>query len=47
MAVHGLCGRRVRHLLVAKVRAGMPVQVEKRVGGELVSRSVVIADSVA
>ena len=31
----------------AKGRAGMPVQVEERVGGELVSRSVVIADEVA
>ena len=30
----------------AKGRAGMPVQVEKRVGGELVSRSVVIADEI-
>ena len=30
----------------AKVRAGMPVQVEERVGGELISRSVVIADEV-
>ena len=27
-------------------RAGMPVQVEKRVGGDLVSRSVVIGDGV-
>ena len=31
----------------AKGRPGMPVQVEKRVGGELVSRSLVIADEVA
>lgn len=31
----------------AKARAGMPVQVEKRVAGELVSRSVVIADEAA
>ena len=31
----------------SKRRAGMPVQVEKRVGGELVSRSVVTADDVA
>jgi hypothetical protein len=31
----------------AKGRAGMPVQVERQVGGELVSRSVVIADDVA
>ena len=31
----------------AKGRAGMPVQVERQVGGELVSRSVVIADEVA
>ena len=31
----------------AKGRAGMPVQVEQRVGGEVVSRSVVIADEVA
>jgi hypothetical protein len=31
----------------AKGRAGMPVQVERRVNGELVSRSVVIADEVA
>jgi hypothetical protein len=31
----------------AKGRPGMPVQVEERVGGELVSRSVVIADEVA
>lgn len=31
----------------AKGRAGMPVQVEERVGGELVSRSVVIGDGVA
>jgi hypothetical protein len=31
----------------AKGRPGMPVQVEKRVGGELVSRSVVIADEAA
>jgi hypothetical protein len=31
----------------AKTRAGMPVQVEKRAGGELVSRSLVIADEVA
>ena len=31
----------------AKGRAGMPVQVEQQVGGELVSRSVVIADEVA
>ena len=31
----------------AKGRAGMPVQVEQQVGGELVSRSVVIADDVA
>jgi hypothetical protein len=30
----------------AKGRAGMPVQVEQQVGGELVSRSVVIADEV-
>ena len=30
----------------AKGRAGMPVQVEQRVSGELVSRSVVIADEV-
>ncbi len=30
----------------AKGRAGMPVQVEKREGGELVSRSVVIGDGV-
>jgi hypothetical protein len=30
----------------AKGRAGMPVQVEERVGGELVSRSVMIADEV-
>ncbi len=28
----------------AKDRAGMPVQVEERVGGELVSRSIVIGD---
>jgi len=31
----------------AKDRPGMPVQVEQEVGGELVSRSVVIADQVA
>lgn len=31
----------------AKGRAGMPVQVEKQVNGELVSRSIVIADEVA
>lgn len=31
----------------AKARPGMPVQVERQVGGELVSRSVVIADEVA
>ena len=31
----------------AKGRAGMPVQFERQVGGELVSRSVVIADEVA
>jgi hypothetical protein len=31
----------------AKGRAGMPVLVERRVGGELVGRSVVIADDVA
>jgi hypothetical protein len=31
----------------AKGRAGMPVQVEERVGGELVSRSVMITDEVA
>jgi hypothetical protein len=31
----------------AKGRAGMPVQVERRVGDELVNRSVVIADDVA
>ncbi len=31
----------------AKGRAGMPVQVERHVRGELVSRSVVIADEVA
>lgn len=31
----------------AKGRAGMPVQVEERVGGELVSRSVMIGDEVA
>ena len=31
----------------AKRRAGMPVQVEERVGGELVSRSVMIEDDVA
>jgi hypothetical protein len=31
----------------AKSRAGMPVQVEKRVGGELVSRSVMTADEIA
>jgi hypothetical protein len=31
----------------AKGRAGMPVQVEQQVGGQLVSRSVVIADDVA
>lgn len=30
----------------AKSRAGMPVQVEQRLGGALVSRSVVIADEV-
>jgi hypothetical protein len=30
----------------AKGRAGMPVQVEQRAGGELVSRSLVIADEV-
>jgi hypothetical protein len=30
----------------AKVRAGMPVQVEERVGGELVGRSVVFSDEV-
>jgi hypothetical protein len=30
----------------AKGRAGMPVQVEERTGGELVSRSVVIEDGV-
>jgi hypothetical protein len=34
-------------LWFAKARAGMPVQVERRAGGELVSRSVVIADDVA
>ena len=33
-------------LWFAKGRAGMPVQVEKRVGVELVSRSVVIGDQV-
>ncbi len=31
----------------SKGRAGMPVQVEQQVGGEVVSRSVVIADEVA
>ena len=31
----------------AKGRPGMPVQVEQKVAGELVSRSVVIADDVA
>lgn len=31
----------------AKGRAGLPVQVEARVGGELVSRSVVLGDGVA
>ena len=31
----------------AKGRPGMPVQVEERAGGELVSRSVVLADGVA
>ena len=31
----------------AKGRAGMPVQVEQQVAGEIVSRSVVIADEVA
>jgi hypothetical protein len=31
----------------AKGRPGMPVQVEKRVGDELVSRSLVIADEMA
>jgi hypothetical protein len=31
----------------AKGRPGMPVQVERQVGGELVSRSVVVADEVA
>jgi hypothetical protein len=31
----------------AKSRAGMPVQVEERVGGELVSRSVMIGDDTA
>ena len=31
----------------AKGRAGMPVQVEQQVGGDVVSRSVVIADAVA
>jgi hypothetical protein len=31
----------------AKARAGMPVQVERHVGGELVSRSIVIADEMA
>ena len=31
----------------AKGRAGMPVQVERQVGGEVVSRSVVIADEVS
>ena len=31
----------------AKGRPGMPVQVEQQVGGELVSRSVVIADEMA
>jgi hypothetical protein len=31
----------------AKDRPGMPVQVEQEVGGELASRSVVIADQVA
>ena len=31
----------------AKARPGMPVRVERHVGGELVSRSVVIADEVA
>ena len=30
----------------AKDRAGMPVQVEERVGGELVRRSVVLSDEV-
>ena len=30
----------------AKARAGLPVQVEEWAGGELVSRSVVIADGV-
>jgi len=34
-------------LWFAKGRPGMPVQVERQVGGELVSRSVVIADEVA
>ena len=34
-------------LWFAKGRAGMPVQVEERVGGELVSRSVMITDEVA
>jgi hypothetical protein len=31
----------------ARGRAGMPVQVERQVGGEAVGRSVVIADDVA
>jgi len=34
-------------LWFAKGRPGMPVQVERQVGGELVSRSVAIADGVA
>jgi hypothetical protein len=34
-------------LWFAQGRAGMPVQVERHEGGELVSRSVVIADEVA
>jgi hypothetical protein len=34
-------------LWFAKSRAGMPVQVEERVGGELVSRSVMIGDDTA
>jgi hypothetical protein len=31
----------------AKGRAGMPLQVEERMGGEIVSRSVMIGDEVA
>ena len=39
--------RRAHTFWFAKSRAGLPVQVEEQVGGELVNRSVVIGDEVA